>query len=284
MDKKRWRKLLVGELSWKRVARSIVFVYVCLLVFALVWSDRLIFQPQPSSYTDAPELFKVNTADGQTMTAVYLVDPQAHYTILYNHANAVDLGDVAHLLVAYRDLGVSVFAYDYRGYGTSEGRPTTKRALADADAALKHLVEIEGVPLERIIIHGHSVGGGPAVHLASRNEVAGLILDSAFVSAYRVITRLPLFPFDKFRNLALIDKIDCPLLVIHGRDDKVVPFWHGQKLLAKAKEPKMNCWLAVATHNLRTEESQDAYWAAIESFIDQLDAPSPPGGDDSMPE
>ncbi len=270
MDKKRLKKLLIGDFTFRRLLRSVAFVYLGLALFALLGSDWLIFQPRPSSYADSPEIIKIESAGRRSISALHLVDPEADYTVLYSHGNAEDLGDLRSHLEEYRDEGYSVFAYDYSGYGTSEGRPTSRRVCEDADAALKYLVEHEKVPLHRIILHGRSVGGGPALYLAEKNDVAGLIVQSAFVTAFRVMTRIPLVPFDKLRNISRIDKVNCPVLVIHSRGDDVIPFWHGEALYRKAREPKRYCWLEGATHNDAPARPRRASWNAVGSFAESL--------------
>ena len=272
MEKTCVKKTLFGSLIIRRLLRPVAYIYFGLVIFALVGSDWLIFQPRPSSYADSPEIIKIESAGGRTISALYLVNPETEYTVLYSHGNAEDLGDLQSLLEEYRSQGFSVFAYDYSGYGTSEGRPTSGRVCEDAEAALKYLVEHEKVPLGRIILHGRSVGGGPAVYLAEKHEVAGLIVESSFVTAFRVMTRIPLVPFDKLRNLSRIGKVECPVMVIHSRDDDVIPFWHGQALYRKARQPKRCCWLEGATHNFIPPEAQRAIWEAIGSFAASLDA------------
>ncbi len=266
MDKKNLKKYLVGDFSVKRLIRSVAFIYIFLFVFALACSDRILFQPQPSSYGDADDIIKIEMSDGQPISAIYLNNPEAEYTVLFSHGNAEDLGNLRGFLTMYHDLGFSVLSYDYPGYGTSPGRPTTGNAYMAADAALKHLVKKQGVNLDQIIIHGRSVGAGPAIYLAHTNDVAGLIIESAFVSAYRVLTRIPILPFDKFKNIDIIDKVDCLVLVIHGKKDRTIPFWHGKKLFKKAKEPKSCCWLDGASHNYIPEEAGMAYLSAISKF------------------
>jgi len=265
VNKKVLKKYLVGDFTIRRLIRSVATIYVCLAIFAWFGSDRMIFQPQPCSYKDDVRIIKVETGDGSFISATYLLNPSSEYTILYCHANAVDLGDIREFITRYHALGFSVFAYDYPGYGTSSGRPTVSGACNAADAALKRLIE-QGVPLDRIIVHGRSVGGGPALYLAHANDVAGVIVESSFVSAFRVMTQIPIIPFDKFRNIARIDDINCPLLVIHGREDSTIPFWHGEKLFLKAKEPKVNCWLDRTTHNIMPVAAEQIYWKAIVSF------------------
>ena len=270
MDKKTLKRLLIGDFSWRRLLGSIVFIYLGLALFAFVASDRLIFQPQPADYADSPDLIKLQSGNGRHITARYLVNPDAEYTVLYSHGNAEDLGDLGYLLEEYRDHGFSVLAYDYSGYGTSEGTPSCKHACEDADAALAYLAAHEEIPLDRIIIHGRSVGGGPALYLAEKNDIAGLIIESSFVTAFRVITRIPLLPFDKFRNASRIDKVGCPVLVIHSREDEVIPFWHGMTLYGRAQEPKQYCWLDEATHNHIPTGSQQIIWEAITSFAESI--------------
>jgi alpha-beta hydrolase superfamily lysophospholipase len=269
--------LLIGDFSFGRLVRSVVFIYVCLLVLAFFWSDRLIFQPQPASYEDSAEIIKLESTERRSISALHLVNPDARYTVLYSHGNAEDLGDLRRLLNEYRNQGFSVFAYDYAGYGTSEGKATTENVRRDADAALAYLVQHEGIPLDRIIVHGRSVGGGPALYLAEENDVAGVIVESSFVTAFRVMTRIPIAPFDRFRNIARIDGVNCAVLVIHGREDRTIPFWHGEQLFRKAEEPKMCCWLDGADHNYIPAEARELSWAAISSFAESL-GPNEKGG------
>jgi len=164
-------------------------------------------------------------------------------------------------------MGFSVFAYDYRGYGTSDGRASARNSYEDIEAAYGYLVERLGVPANRIIVMGRSIGGGPAIELATKNDVAGLICESCFVSAFRVLTRVPILPFDKFTNLNKIKKINCPVLIIHGQSDRIVPVWHGRKLFEAANEPKLCLWVDGAGHNddVAVIAGED-YWQAIAKF------------------
>lgn len=271
LNRRLLRKYLIGDFTVRRLVRSLAFIYSCLLIFALLWSDRMIFQPQPSTYSDSDGIIKIRMGNS-AISGIYLTNSTALYTVLYNHANAEDLGDVRDFLEEYCRQGFSVLSYDYPGYGTNPGRPTTGNACKAAEAALSYLTEQQGTPLNRIIIHGRSVGGGPALYLANAHDVAGLIAESTFVTAFRVLTHVPVTPFDKFRNNARISKVRCPVLVIHGRDDDTIPFWHGQNLFERAKEPKMSCWLDGATHDSMPEKAEKRYWGAIASFSKLLDS------------
>ena len=128
---------------------------------------------------------------------------------------------------------------DYPGYGQSSDRPTEKGCYNAIESGFRFLVEEVGIPRERIVIVGQSVGGGPATWLAEREpEVRGLVLISPFLSAFRTVTRVPLFPGDRFPNLKRIRKITCPLLVVHGERDEVIPFNQGQRLHDEHPGPK----------------------------------------------
>jgi len=235
--------------SAKRMLFLLIGLYLALVVVAVFLSDRLMFLPHPSSYQDGPEITKLTTRTGRKISAIYLANPTATFTLLISHGNAEDLGDDRFWLDELRRAGFSVLAYDYDGYGTSEGKPGEQAAYDDEDAAYDYLTVTRRIPPDSIIIYGRSVGSGPAVHLAARKPVAGLILQSPFVSAFRVLTRVPLLPFDKFPNYKDIRKVHCPLLIIHGDSDTVIAPWHGKKLYELANEPKKYVPVPGADHN-----------------------------------
>ncbi|MCK5804766.1 MAG: alpha/beta hydrolase [Lentisphaeria bacterium] len=243
-----------------------LLVYASLVVFAWLGSDGMIFHPQPASYRDTDDLIRLKTPDGLELVALHLVNPTARHTILYSHGNAEDLGDERDDLEAMRCAGFSVFAYDYRGYGLSDGRPSTKGAKTDIETAYAYLTTELAVAPGAIIVYGRSVGGGPSTHLAAAHPVGGLVLQSTFTSAFVVMTKVPLVPFDKFNNLSLIQKIDCPLLVIHGRLDRIVPFQHGERLYERALSPKQHLWLDGIGHNQFPNAGEPACREALTTF------------------
>ncbi len=258
------------------LAKSLLVIaifYTALCVYAFVASDGLIFQAQSSTYRDTPEILKVRSATGKMISVLYLHNPAAQYTLLVSHGNAEDLGDDRDWLELLRRTGFSVFGYDYEGYGTSEGKPTEKSAYADELAAYQYLVGTLQVPPDRVIIMGRSVGTGPAIFLAARRTSAGLILQSPFLSAFRVLTHVPILPFDKFPNYREIRHVRCPVLIMHGSADSIIPPWHGEKLFQLANSPKQLVLLEKAGHNDVGFSARPAYLAAIKSFRDQLPRP-----------
>ena len=262
-----WLKsLLLGEFSGRRILSSVIFVYTLLCLFTYFFADRLLFQPQPSSYQDSSEIIKLTTADGVQISAAYLPNPSARYTILFSHGNAEDLTGVLPIRRELQDIGFAVFAYDYRGYGTSEGVPSERNVYRDIDAAYDYLIQDLNVSPQSIIAYGRSIGSGPTVDLAARLPVAGIVLESPFTTISQVITRIPILPFDRFRNIDKITDVDCPVLVMHGRNDEVIPFSHGQRLYAAANEPKRYLWVNGAGHNDLLFVAGEQYTNALRKF------------------
>ena len=266
VNKETLRRLLLGEFTFKRLVRSLIFIYIFFGLYVFFVADRMIFLPQPSSYPDTSAILKLRTVDQIQLSAVYLPNPASTYTILYTHGNAEDLGDIQPVLQQLQNTGFSVFAYDYRGYGTSQGKPSERNSYRDIDTAYNYLTQQLGVPAQRIIAFGRSVGGGAAVDLAARKPLGGLILESCFTSAFRVVVPFPILPFDKFRNIDKIKKVNCPVLVMHGKADEVVPFSHGQKLFAAAGEPKRYLWVDEAGHNDFIWVAGDRYSSTLREF------------------
>lgn len=244
--------------------------YLLLSLYALLVSDKLIFVPQSPSYKHLPNEVKIESGSGERINAVYLANPDAKYTILFSHGNAEDLGNVVPFMQQFHDLGYSVLMYDYRGYGTSEGRPSTTNAKQDASAAYQWLVEEKQIDPKTIIAQGRSLGGGVAIWLAANHEVGGLIAEITFVSAFRVKTHWPLLPWDKFNSLKSIRRVNCPVLIIHGRDDDIIPFWHGQKLYEAAPGPKKHLWINKGLHYDYVYVAGDAYINSIQRFVAEL--------------
>jgi fermentation-respiration switch protein FrsA (DUF1100 family) len=249
---------------------SIALIYLIVAAFAWFWSERLIFQPQAPSYTDTKEILKIPTRDGTAISAVWLPHPGARLTILYSHGNAEDLGDTLPLLRQLERLGFNVFGYDYHGYGTSPGRPTEAGVYDDVDAAFDHLTTKLGVPEDRIVAFGWSVGGGPTLYLAAKRKLAGVIVQSTFTTTFRVLTRVPIFPFDRFANLSRIGQVRCPVLIMHGRADGLIPFRMGEELFAAANEPKTCFWVEGAGHNDLVARAGPAWEKAVRGFAATL--------------
>lgn len=266
------KNLLIGSFSWLRILRSTLLIYILLSVTVYFMADGMIFLPQPPSYRDTIEIIKIPVTENQSLSAIRFDAPGDSPTLVFMHGNAEDLGDVRPYLEELHSWNFGVFSYDYRGYGTSDGKASVRNAHADADAVYRYLTGTLKIPYSRIILYGRSVGSGSAVYLASKYPVGGLILESAFISAFRVVLPFRIFPFDRFPNRKRLRTVDCPVLVMHGRMDKVIPFRHGQALYDTAPEPKMALWLDTAGHNDFVYAGGDKLKETLNQFRDIVNA------------
>jgi fermentation-respiration switch protein FrsA (DUF1100 family) len=268
----------IGDLTWRRVIRSLILIplAVCfgLLIIAMFFPDRVIFQPQRSSYRDTADIIKIKTIDGESISAKFYQNPDAKHTILFSHGNAEDIGINESFALRLRDSGFNILAYDFRGYGTSDGSPSEENAYADIDAAYEYLISEKGIAANNIILHGRSLGGAVAVDLASRRKVAGLIIESTFTTALRVITRYPILPFDKFKSIDKIGSVRFPVLIIHGTNDRSIPIFHGERLFEAANEPKTKLWVEGAGHNDLFYTDQQRYLNQLAEFAESLQGTS----------
>ncbi len=236
-----------------------------------VFSDYSIFlPPKPTTFTETATTHTIQVGDHAHIKATYLPVEGSEYTLLYSHGNAEDLGRLDDLFKIYQAKGFSIFAYDYQGYGLSDGKPSQSRSYKDIEAAYRYLNDKLHIPPKKIIAYGRSLGGGPTVELASKYPVGGVILEATFTSAYRVVTRYPVIPFDKYKNLSKIKKINCPLLVIHGSQDSIISDYHGKKLFSKANEPKFYYEIKGADHNDLIQVAKQEYWDKLNEFINSL--------------
>lgn len=271
--------------------RSVLRILVLLLVMSgllLLLEKRLIYFPMRAHDVTPAELgleheeLALRTEDGVKLHGWFLPVPGSRFSVLVFHGNA---GNVSHrldrALLMQSRLKTDVLLLDYRGFGRSEGSPDEQGTYSDARAAYRWLVA-RGVPPERIVLFGESLGSAVAMQLALEVEARALVLESPFASvpemARAVYPFLPLWPFVRTRydNLAKAEKLRMPLLVLHGDKDEVVPFAQGRRVFDKAPEPKTFFAIPGASHNDTYVVGGDAYWQALGDFLEGL--PSEPEG------
>jgi pimeloyl-ACP methyl ester carboxylesterase len=233
---------------WRPLGTASVF-YGCLSIVVLVSCNHLIFQPPAINYS-ADDSHIVMLEGEERLACFWLPPPDGNAALLlWSHGNAEDLGHLGPLFTELHGRGFGILAYDYPGYGASEGTPDESACYAAASRAWDFATTQQGIRPERILLVGQSVGSGPATWLAKREDAAGLVLISPFLSAFRTLTRIPLFPGDKFSNISRISDVGLPLLVIHGTRDEVIPFSHGRTLHDRHPGPKRFVAIEDAGHN-----------------------------------
>ncbi|KAE8661895.1 plastidial glycerol-phosphate acyltransferase [Hibiscus syriacus] len=141
-------------------------------------------------------------------------------------------------------------SYDYSGYGASSGKPSESNTYADIEAVYQCLQTEYGISQEDLILYGQSVGSGPTLHLAAKlPRLRGVVLHSGILSGLRVLCHVKFsFCFDIYQNIKRIQKVKCPALVIHGTEDDVVDWLHGNGLWKMAREPYEPLWIKGGGH------------------------------------
>jgi alpha-beta hydrolase superfamily lysophospholipase len=253
-----------------RLLLLLAIAYGVLAVGAHYLSLWMIFPKPPVAYQPGPDYLTLTAADGTKLAARHWPNPRAKYTVLYLHGNYEELGSIGEYMPGFVQAGYAVFAYDYRGYGLSEGAANEANVYGDTRLAYEYMRTKLGIPADRIIVFGYSLGGGPGVELALHEPVAGLVLQGAFVSAYRVMTNVPVFPGDKFNNLGKVSKLRCPVLVIHGTADNTVPFWHGERLFERITARKDRLFVKDGPHGGLATFVGPAYWETLNRFSGSL--------------
>ena len=210
---------------------------------------------QPQGYGVPAEDTWFESGDGTSLHGWWIPFKRAKGTVLYCHGNA---GNITSRIGVYRFLRrtrLNVFAFDYRGYGRSEGRPTEAGVFDDAAAAFDYLVDEVGEDPGRILILGHSLGGAVAIDLATKREAAGLVVQSTFTDLRDMARiRMPGLPLhliarNQFRSIDKVASLTLPKLFIHGTQDETIPMVLGERLFENAAEPKDWYSVAHAGHN-----------------------------------
>ena len=259
---------------FKNIAVFVLLAYVALVGIGVTYSDKLIFLPQPPSYSLSNQHIAISSKSADTensnhqIVALYLRNPESKYTILYSHGNATDLGGLQYLQKNFYKHGYSILIYDYSGYGQSGGVPSEQQVYNDVQAIYNYLIDDKKVKPEQIIAYGHSLGAAIATDLAYNNTVGALVLESPFTTAFRVKTIYSIVPFDKFASIDKIENIHAPVFITHSKDDNIIPFWHGIELFDSANEPKK--FLAFETKGHTQITHHQNFWLTLNQFVSTL--------------
>ncbi|MGE0267970.1 MAG: alpha/beta hydrolase [Candidatus Omnitrophota bacterium] len=201
----------------------------------------------------------------------FIARPDHLKTVLFFHGNGGNNGDRLDKLFLFDKIGLNTFIVDYRGYGKSTGRPSEKGMYEEADAAYRYLTETRKIRPETIIVYGESLGGAPAVDLASKRNVGGLILDSTFSSARDMAKHI--YPFipgflvrTKLDSFGKIRQVSAPKLFFHSRADRTVPYELAQKLYRAADGQKKFVDIQ-GGHNDGHVYSQAILFEEIKNFV-----------------
>lgn len=262
------------------IVTAIIGIYILFAGFLFIFQSRYVYYPEhtisadPSNIGLEFESISFETEDRVKLSGWFIPSEGASSVILFCHGNA---GNISHRLESiqiFHRLGLDVFVFDYRGYGRSEGKPSEVGTYRDVEAVWRYLVEERQVSPNRIVVFGRSLGGAVAAWLAHRHTPGALILESAFTSipdiAAKLYFYLPVRLLSRFKyNTAeYLDEVDCPVLIVHSREDEIMPFSHGQQLFETARGPKEFLEIS-GTHNEGFITSGKHYEEGLDSFISE---------------
>lgn len=258
----------------------VIAAYLALVGITYLTQASLLYLPGvPGRQHDAtPEAIGLqyedvwlDTSDGVRVHSWFVPGPSSR-TVLYFHGNAGNISHRLHTIRQFHDLGLAVLIVDYRGYGQSGGKPSEHGLHLDANAAWQYLVGKRGLAPDDIVLFGRSLGGSVAAWLAAQESPGALIVDSSFTSVPDI--GQDVYPWLPVRLLARIQhstkahmiKASAPVLVVHSRDDEIIPFHHGEALFAAANEPKTFLELR-GGHNDAHFTSEDVYLSGLRRFL-----------------
>ncbi len=259
---------------------AVTYGLVCLLAF--IFQPSLVFFPDRRMGATPAQLgvrYKdvfFDTEDGVKLNGWYIPIENARGVLVFCHGNAANISNRLESIQIFLKLGLSVFIFDYRGYGRSDGKISEAGTYLDARAAVDYLLTEEGVPADRMILFGRSLGAAVAVELATRRRPRALILESAFTSISDIGQRTyPFLPVKwlsriKYDSTRRVSDLDVPKLFIHSPEDDVVPFDLGQRLYAAAAEPKTFLRI-MGDHNTGFVDSEAVYTDELRRFLDSLE-------------
>lgn len=262
----------------RRLPLYLLIGYVMWVIGACSLQEKLIYprdlagpQLPPAAVPREVERVWINGDDGSRVEAWFVpadaAPGQQAPAVIFFHGNAELIDHNLNLVERYHARGYSVLMPEYRGYGRSGGRPCQWDIVNDADAFRSWLVARADVDRSRIVIHGRSLGTGVASQLAALHQPSALILESPFTSVASYTWRYgvpPIFLKSPYRTDEVLPKLTCPILILAGRSDEVVPIEHGQRLHKLA--PTSTMVELDGSHNSGLSEQQ-VYWDAVDQVL-----------------
>ena len=263
------------------VVTGLVVLYFTIVALVFFLQSRLIYFPVRDVATTpqlrglAFEQVRLQTADGPTLDAWFIPAASARGVVLFCHGNAGNISHRLDSIAIFHSLGLDTLIFDYRGYGRSTGRPSEDGTYRDATAALRYLVDKRKISPDRIVVFGRSLGAAVATWLATQHQAAALIAESAFTSVPDLAADIyPWLPMRwvarfKYNSLDRIAQVEFPVLVVHSRDDEIIPFRHGQQLYDDARGRKRLLEIR-GGHNDGFYASGVVYREGLDRFFDEV--------------
>jgi len=254
---------------------TLVLIYFFVTIFLYFYQDKLLYHPNVnarSSYELDHKVDEILIPSDNDLIAWHYKNKENFKTLVFFHGNAGDLSNRIYKLNELSKLKLNYLIFAYRGFNGSKGKPSEKGLYEDAENIL-YWLKSNKIFENNIIIYGESLGTAIAVHIAQNKNFSGIILEAPFTSMIELGQKYyPIFPVkfllkDKYESFKKINKIKSPVLVMHGKKDKIVPFYMGKQIFEILPSPKFSYFNEQDDHMM--EYNQDLI-DSIKNFIDQL--------------
>ena len=266
-----------------KLIKGVIFLYALVLAFFFLFQDKFLYHPTREIITTPAEdglsfdEVVFHTAGGLRLTGWYVYAApdkglQARGVVLFCHGNSRNISHRTDMLKIFAAMGLDTFIFDYRGFGESEGRPGEDGIYVDTQTAWDYLVKERKISPEKVIIYGRSLGGGAASKLATRVEPSAVVLESTFTSVPDLASEFyPYIPAkllsrSSYDNIGRVGDIKAPLLIVHSRDDELIPISHGLELAKTAGSDALFVEIT-GSHNKGFESSGEAFSGPLSAFV-----------------
>ena len=270
-------------------ASVVVAVVLFVVLFSWAFQRRLIYLPSTGAVPSAASILagardvQLTTSDGLRLGAWYIPArrPDGPFTVLVANGNAGDRSLRAPLARALANQGFGVLLFDYRGYGGNPGSPSEEGLARDVRAARQFLTD-EGVPGERLLYYGESLGAAVVAELATEHPPAGLVLRSPFTDLASVgQIHYPFVPVrallkDRFPVAEYLARVTVPITVVYGTEDSIVPPGESRRSVAAARGPTRLVAVEGADHNDLALLNGDVLVQAVMELANEINRNPPP--------
>ncbi len=251
-------------------------IYTSLAIIIYLSQSKLLYHPGENNYLEENNLNhkieKISIPSDNKLIAWHFKKNENYKTLLFFHGNAGKLDNRIYKLNELSKLNINYLIFAYRGFSGNEGSPDENGLYKDA-RAVKYYLNLQNIPDKKIVLYGESLGTAIAIDVAKDHNFSGIILESPFTSMVSLAKRYyPYLPVsillkDKYETIKKIKQVNSPILVMHGRKDKIVPFEMGEKIFKYSNKPKYSFFIDNDDHMM---EFSKELIKSIELFLESL--------------
>lgn len=261
----------------KTKIKTIIFCIICFNVSCkslwLYFPEKKIIAT-PDKFNLKYDEINYTTKDNVIIHGWYIYSKENRGTIIFCHGNAGNISSRIGQSKFFSNLGFNTLLFDYRGYGKSTGSISVEGTYLDSEGAWEYLIVTKKIKPENIIIWGRSLGGAVAIWLAHKKDPALLVAESTFTSLSKIVSDncfcflAPIAATNDYNSIKIIKNVKCPILIVHSKDDEIIPFYHGITLFKNSHIKKKFVQIR-GRHNSGTSLSRKTYLNGVNNFFNE---------------